>query len=210
MQKRGEKFNLPSDIGLGIKRVEIPREKIVGFDIEREDIINYNDSLLEVDENGEIVFDEMYTNLTFSPDKVLVRLFLQEPTITKAGLLTYPNTPYETVTINTQGASGRSFEHELVKNPFKFMTMGVVVVGNDFFESGDIIQIPPVTPKASKLRSKNWIEYDYQFVHPLSNLITPSQNPSERWFGYALIGQFSVICKLDIEDVLKFFYRDEK
>ena len=121
MSKQKTGFNLqnglpnPKNIDLGAlgvspKRVEMPKGKVVGFDIERKDVLEYNDTLLTTDNDGNLVFDEMYTSLTFSPDKVLVRLFLQEPKVSKAGIMTYPNTPYETLAIQTEGGSGRMFQ----------------------------------------------------------------------------------------------------
>lgn len=221
MSKQGTGFNLqnglpnPKNIDLGAlgvspKRVEMPKGKVVGFDIEREDVLEYNDTLLQTDDDGNLVFDEMYTSLTFSPDKVLVRLFLQEPKVSKAGIMTYPNTPYETLAIQTEGGSGRRYEHDRVKNPFKFMLMGIVVKGNNNFKQGQIVQVPPSVPAAQKLRSKNWIEYSNSFIHPLSGLVTPEQNPKNRFFGYAIFDYYSIQSILNFDDVLKYFYRDEK
>ena len=38
----------------------------------------------------------------------------------------------------------------------------------------------------------------------------PEQNPKNRFFGYAIFDYYSIQSILNFDDVLKYFYRDEK
>lgn len=169
------------------KQLDLSNESLEGEYIKQEDlnaIFQYNANIKNL--------DELYSSITpFS--KILVRVYLLEPSRSEGGLLT----PYrQKLPVPTNVGVGSMMELE---SPYPYDGKAVVVAvpqHNTFLKPGDVIQLEIAPVRLSGVGQNATIQIPNGYLHPDANTTIVPTNPDNRHYGYLLVPSHEISVKL--------------
>lgn len=147
-------------------------------------VFNYNESVTEL--------DTLYTSVR-PLNKVLVRVFLLEPSKTENGLLI----PHKQVLpVPTNSGVGSLMEME---SPYPYSNKAVIVSAPQMVsvKPGNIVQLESAPVRISGVGHNASIVVPYGYMHPDANSVIISTDPANRHYGYLLVPSHEIMVVLN-------------
>lgn len=149
-----------------------------------ESVFKYNENVTKL--------DELYTSVR-PLNKVLVRVFLLEPSKTDNGLLI----PHKQVLpVPTNSGVGSLMEME---SPYPYSNKAVVVSAPQMVsvKPGNIVQLESAPVRVAGAGHNASIVVPYGYMHPDANSVIISTDPSNRHYGYLLVPSHEIMVVLN-------------
>jgi hypothetical protein len=147
-------------------------------------VFKYNESVTEL--------DTLYTSVR-PLNKVLVRVFLLEPSKTENGLLI----PHKQVLpVPTNSGVGSLMEME---SPYPYSNKAVIVSAPQMVsvKPGNIVQLESAPVRISGVGHNASIVVPYGYMHPDANSVIISTDPANRHYGYLLVPSHEIMVVLN-------------
>lgn len=170
----------------------LAKQTSIANDNIEDSVINQDDLNAIFEYNSNITnFDPLYASIQ-PLQKILVRVFLSEPSRTEAGLLT----PYkQTLPVPTQSGVGSLMEME---SPWPYSNKAIVVAVPQMtsLKVGDVVQLDMAPVRIAGNAQNATIVVPSAYMHPDANTTLLSTNPSSKHYGYLLIPTHEISVKL--------------